>query len=86
MTNLEYVQLALDELGHFEKPKTYRDWIRETHGIIVNPSDVTKVATSWTNRKHGIDKKVQDAAARYLNLAGSYQLALTCLKRAKPCQ
>ena len=85
MTNLEYVQLALDELGNFEKPKVYRDWIYEVHGVVVNPSDVTKVATSWTNRKHGIDKKVEQAAARYIKAAGSYTLALTCLKRQKSC-
>ncbi|MCP4777348.1 MAG: hypothetical protein GY880_24270 [Planctomycetaceae bacterium] len=81
-THAYYVLLAKEELGNFEKPKEYRDWIYDKHGVRVNPSDVTKTLTSWTNRISGVDKRLERYAKKYLDLASdNFSLALAVLKR-----
>ena len=81
-TNADYVMLAKEALGNFQKPKRYREWIYDKYGVRVNPSDITKTLTSWTNRLQGIDKQLEHYAKKYLELASNnFSLALAVLKR-----
>ncbi|MDA9779046.1 hypothetical protein N9D38_11435 [Rubripirellula sp.] len=81
-THAHYVMLAKEKLGNFRKPKDYRDWIYDKYGVRVNPSDVTKTITSWTNRLRGVDQQLERYAKKYLELASdNFSLALAVLKR-----
>jgi len=81
-TNGDYVDMAIQALGRFLKPREYRNYIYETWGIKVNPSDVTKRAGSWVDRISGVDKYLERKAKEYIKAAGdNYMLALAVLKR-----
>ncbi len=83
-TNGDYVEMAMDALGRFLKPREYRQYIYETWGVIVSPSDVTKRAGSWVDRIAGVDKYLEVKAKEYLRSAGdNFMLASAVLKRVR---